>query len=460
MKKSRLCDRSWFIIVDLITHCRCQLAAIDLLNWTPSMDQPICNSQSETLPCFLTHAHYILRALLRTTLYFVPPIPLPCSYDPIMALHLQGTSDPVRINPAMVITGIGQWITRRMRLLFQIPPGLGAFALPAEITLIISSQLDVTSRLSLSLTCRTLYSVCFPERVLQDTAEKEQLLLLLERDLPTHYFCHLCVKLHRWRGSWSRSPYSWQAHRLPCRGEWGYSLHSPASHTICYRYARLIMNRHLYGSLHGLPLQSLESQEKNISFYGGIVKTTSRRVRIVDDQLLLLATISLSHPKGDTAFLRRYLDLKRWEHRVCPHITMGDDCSDYGSVQVPELVKPEATSEHFQPCNQGLGSCPFCLTDYAIDITWQGDRKGYLINVLIYSQLGDCRSPFAWQWLTMSTSYLVRDAQIVRKDRAVDYGPGCVRALWSGAEGIVAESGGDWIEIPRPWAERRSMFST
>lgn len=56
-------------------------------------------------------------------------------------------------------------------------------------------------------------------------------------------------------------------------------------------------------------------------------------------------------------------------------------------------LKASPTSE-FRLCEEAFGSCPFCLTDYRIDILWQGAKKGHVIKLFVYRQLGDYRSPF------------------------------------------------------------------
>ncbi|KAH6618834.1 hypothetical protein C7974DRAFT_318139, partial [Boeremia exigua] len=353
-------------------------------------------------------------------------------------------------NLVMLFTDVGQWISQRVRSLFVTPPGLGAFTLPVEIILMISSHLDITSRLSLALTCRTLFLVCFPKYLTLHPVEKEELLLLIERDLSTYYFCHFCVKLHRWHGSWTRSMNMRDS--LPCPGEPGTTLFHPSGHYIPYYHARLVMNRNLYGPKYGPSLRSLEHRNRSHHTSDRVIKASSRYGHIVDNQLLLLCITSYSHSNGNAALLRKHIN--HFRYSVCRHITVAPGSPDHGPVGVPELAEPKTASSHFSPCSQGLGSCSICLTDYTVDVTWQDDRRGYLITLSIYNQLGDCRSPSAWEWRTMASPYASRD-EILRKDRSVEYGLGCVRDRWNRATGVVAEAKGDWVPLPRMLAESR-----
>jgi hypothetical protein len=68
---------------------------------------------------------------------------------------------------------------------------------------------------TLALTCRALYGICFAKHKVLDVVDREELPLILEKDVTTLYFCHSCVKLHRWHGRWSRSITPSYAERMP-----------------------------------------------------------------------------------------------------------------------------------------------------------------------------------------------------------------------------------------------------
>jgi hypothetical protein len=314
--------------------------------------------------------------------------------------------------------------------------------LPTEIILEVASYLDAVSSTSLALTCRRLYTVCFPKRLVMQGSEKELLLLLLERDLPSFYFCYFCVKLHDWHGRWDITPWPSGRFRL-CGPEMGRHIVDLEPHFIAYPFARLVVNRHLYGPEHGPDLHHLNCQTKSKSEENGTVKHTPRSARIVGGQLLIYTTMSLSHCRGDSQLLRQYLN--SWRPIVCVHLQLGrPNTLIHGSVQLPELVHEEGASSRFTLCYNAQGSCVFCLTDYIIEVTWQDERTGYKISLTTYRQLGDCRSPLDWGWRTMAGRY-IGDLPL----RSTRYGTGYVRDQWNRIDGIKDMTVSKWVEPVR-----------
>jgi hypothetical protein len=332
-----------------------------------------------------------------------------------------------------------QWIRRLLRLRSS-PTGISN--LPTEIILEVASYLDAVSSTSLALTCRRLYTVSFPKRLIIQGSERELLLLLLERDLPSFYFCQFCVKLHDWHGPWKSTP--WPSGRFGlCGPEMSRHIVDLEPHFIAYPFARLVVNRHLYGPEHGPDLHHLNCQSKKESIENGTVQHTSRSARIVEGQLLIYTSMSLSHCRGDSQLLRQYLD--SWRPIVCVHLRLGrPNTLIHGSVQLPELVHEEGASSIFTLCHNAQGSCVFCLTDYIIEVTWQGERMGYRISLTTYRQPGDCRSPLDWGWRTMADRYIGNLPL-----RSTRYGTGYVRNQWNKIDGVGEGAVGKWAQ-PAP----------
>jgi hypothetical protein len=339
-------------------------------------------------------------------------------------------------------TGATQSLSQRLATFFKFRrsralSGLGAFALPVEIILEISLHLDNTSRTSLALTCRT-FNLCFYRNPPLEPAETEQLLLLLERDLARLYYCHYCVKLHPWKRRASKSIRPRCFVDTPCKEEINYYPFPTHFYEIPYHYARVVMNRHLYGPEHGPSLTKLTERIRESCFcYKGLSNSVTQEARIVDDQLLILSLISWSHSKGDSKFLKDRMNFVG--HSVCPHLTLGTGFVDHAPRQLPELAHDNTTSRPFTPCEQSRGSCTVCLTDYSIDITWRGEKKGFLIQVAVFRQLGDCRSPFDWVWHNSSTMYPKQEGRMARTVNSEKYRPGCVRDRWNGARCVVRD---------------------
>ena len=321
-------------------------------------------------------------------------------------------------------------------------PTLGAFALPNEIILQITSHLPLSSSTSLALTCRTLYRSCFPGQVL-DPKPKEALLLLLEKDIPSLYFCHYCVKLHPWHRRWSRSLTPWYQSSLPCQRSFQNQLWLAATCHIPYYYARVVMNRHFYGDGHGPLPRSLEPRVCRCYHLDDVVSTQTQAVRIIDDELIVLSVMRVEHTRGNAVGLRQHID--DMGGSVCAHLTLQTGRPSYAPVQVPELRGEGTTSPVFRLCNGARGSCALCLIDYSIDISWRGEQNGYLIEVKVYRQLGGCRSPFDWSWNTMKVA---ETNEVTRVAYGTIYGPGSVQDQWNEGDGIVSSAQGAWVEIP------------
>lgn len=89
--------------------------------------------------------------------------------------------------------------------------------LPAEIVLLISSHLtvDPTALVALALTCKPLYNIITVERANLQGAHRENLLLLLEKDLGDKvFYCPYCSRLHSFLSSESPTNYDFILYRL------------------------------------------------------------------------------------------------------------------------------------------------------------------------------------------------------------------------------------------------------
>jgi hypothetical protein len=187
------------------------------------------------------------------------------------------------VNPAILVATVAQEAIGRLARPFWrmcAPFKLCALDLPLEILLMIVEHLDECARVSLALTCKSFWK----RRSLPLTlAEKEKLLLLLEKDISFLYYCHHCTKLHRWHGRWSKSVAPWYEERLLCKGSLDKHLYIPLTCHIPYHHARLVMNRHFYGHTHGWPLQVLGKPARSCSHSDGVVGSVSQHARIFDD---------------------------------------------------------------------------------------------------------------------------------------------------------------------------------
>jgi hypothetical protein len=301
----------------------------------------------------------------------------------------------------------------------------------------IADNLDNSSLTSLSLTCRALSFLSRGSEHLNKD-EKEKLLILLEKDIPTVYYCHECVKLHKWRNIWGLRLWYFYCKSLPCQGDlWKHSLYYPGPR-FEYPLARLAMNRHFYGPSHGLPPERLQFHESYTM--SKVYRSTSRSARIVDDNFLLLSVVTRS--ATDPSVLREHMETGGLQ--VCRHLDAYELPELSWSPHVPALWRDKRASDYFEPCNQSLGSCPFGMTDYSIDITAPRKHGKYVVKISVYSQLGHCRSPFDVTWRTLTTNDGTK-WRVLSPER----GPGTVIARWYKADGVCPKSESSWV-FPEP----------
>jgi hypothetical protein len=319
-------------------------------------------------------------------------------------------------------------------------PRLGNLAIPPEIILEILAYLDSPSLLSFALTCRTFYLHYLPQPLQLSSTEKQDFLALLEKDAPHYYFCHFCLKLHRWRKSWfrhfdSKIPYYHLKHRDTCREK--YQIKHNGMPTLWYPLARVIMNRHFFGAAHGPLPKALSTSIDDYGYWDG-THHTIWKARIIGDELMLSSEITV-YPDQNQASPRNTVDCA--PHPLCPHLTTS--ARSYPQKQLPELAA-QCSTDYLIPCHESTKSCPECLTDYCISIIQQ--EKGWKIKVIAYNQLGAVRSPFDWEWSGMIPS---EDLQEERQSRHLSgHRPGMVRHLWSKSDEVFLEPTGEWAYLP------------
>jgi hypothetical protein len=65
--------------------------------------------------------------------------------------------------------------------------------------------------------------------------------------------------------------------------------------------------------------------------------------------------------------------------------------------------------------------------------------------MVVYRQLGDCRSPFDWTWRARLNPQMEQKPRIAYSP---EYGPGYVRDQWNKFDGIASKTPGAWVQVP------------
>ncbi|KAM5347711.1 hypothetical protein ACJ41O_007535 [Fusarium nematophilum] len=323
--------------------------------------------------------------------------------------------------------------------------------IPHELILMVAEHLPDTALLSLSLSCRPYHQLLSREfrSVELSTRDREEFLQWIEKDVAQLYFCFKCVKLHRWNRRWdSRGCWRPPAATNDClagfeyRGDYRWQSH------IRYRHARLVMNRHLHGASHGLPLKTLEHDSGTMCLGRGGRARWVTNARIVDAELFVRRTLTIWYP-GRSGSNEKFREFLRWRVLwLCTHVTTTGP--EYRTLySLPELRRP---AEDLALCRESLGSCPMCLMDYSATVTRsQGRNPGWLVKIDVYQQLGGCRTPFDWKWRILS-----RGCSHNQPRSAIEE-PGIVRHRWSLMDRVTFPPEGDFIGRACQFAELREI---
>ncbi|KAL7786383.1 hypothetical protein V8C37DRAFT_412493 [Trichoderma ceciliae] len=277
--------------------------------------------------------------------------------------------------------------------LSTIPPLLN---LPTEILLLIASQLSSSpeSLVALSLTCKALSSIRDTVKLCEKS--RHHLLLLLQKDLGDRFFyCSVCCQLHYFSQQWSPTSAGYlMMTKISCLYYYCKKTFKPTpasyQYELNYIYRRLVMNRHFYSPLKGLPLESL-------------IRPTFQETpsaRIINNEQFLCITHTLAGGR-----------VVQQPFQAC-HDVPGS-CT---RAEVREIVQSET---------------------YNHQVSIRPLVDGWSIIITVYHQLGWCREPEDWKWLTLTeypaNRHLSKDPAQPRRDIAI-YPPGAIKDKWQTVE--------------------------
>jgi len=307
--------------------------------------------------------------------------------------------------------------------------------IPSELVDMILEHLPPESVIAFALTCRALFVKHFPKSVQLSAPARATLLQWLEQDIPRLYFCHGCACLHPWRAT---REFGYKFYHGPCW--WNLRDMEPVmskcvSHfwsDLTYSWARLVMNRHLYGALHGPPLQDIEATQRMCEPCYGVIITIFSSAKIISNYLYIHGTMVFRSDgkKGNAQSLRNFIEHFE-DSLVCRHLR---------AAMIPELCRDEESSRPFHPTSGNIRSCAVCFTDYQIRVAL-GDSprrttqkssqrepmegEDWSIEVARWHNLGECRSPHDLEWYNLVTGS--PRISVRREDMC---GAGMVHRVW------------------------------
>lgn len=287
---------------------------------------------------------------------------------------------------------------------------------PCEILLLVLDHLPSESSAAFSLTCKLHYHSFFAraKRYLDDQS-RQNLLLLLEPSLSRKlFYCHECIKLHRYSSYWNPGIQSYGLSCSPSTTEFRKPFF--LARQLRFHHVRLAMNAHLLGPGHGLDLARLALELQPCWNQRWQADSTAR---IIHGEIFLGVNhrLFLQDEKPEVV---QYSVSSIFNHNICSHITTHlpmrnpFDLHAMQPMQLPQLwplynryPDDDVTQDN---CTDVAGSCPVCLTDFAVSVERQKTRPyndgTYLqslnIEIKSHHQLGSCRSPLDWKWQTFS----------------------------------------------------------
>lgn len=327
--------------------------------------------------------------------------------------------------------------------------------LPLEVVLQICQALPLRSIVCVALTSRELYHaqalqklwrsrltglnpkhrLCDCPRLLEARAFKlrseetdmlymrtdicnHELLLtleLLDRDLPEHWLCDLCMKLHK-RVAQTEDGLTYRPCTLSQSNGLFYRL-APWDYQFQFEDAQQVMKRYIHGAPHGLPFEIIQMDQKwesisdwspralgstepspliwkksievkpEIVFSSGPVLTLWTKQRLFFPSVYIGVLGLRSH---DWA---REIGQKAETHfAICCH------ANDTGRHVAALLDQPSRLCR----ASPELRRCDVCLTEYAFFVYQEYNKDSVEIVLSTWTSLGSCKHSFLPAWLTSS----------------------------------------------------------
>ncbi|KAI4127532.1 MAG: hypothetical protein LQ347_004563 [Umbilicaria vellea] len=287
-------------------------------------------------------------------------------------------------------------------------PGRNLIDLPLEILELIRDYLSPNDTASLVL-CNHALLRAFGNRHWaslrpggDNNQYRESFLTTLSRDLPGHFFCHYCVRLHLRDDLGSPGPALNPENRWPCVSKAGESLRlCVCAHPIIswYRFTfhhlQLAMKRHHHGPGHGISTESLSFTEVEVSRdedeADRVTTLLSVEARICPEPMSLC--LRIQHWALVSSTMRDMIRSKTKFVTICDHITThSSEISQLGESE----LKPRRTESEYR-AGPDVSKCRFCNTDFQVEIKDFGD-EGLALVVTKWLDLGSGLTPMDTRW--------------------------------------------------------------
>ncbi|MCJ1351543.1 MAG: hypothetical protein MMC33_001527 [Icmadophila ericetorum] len=293
--------------------------------------------------------------------------------------------------------------------------------LPPEVVQEIATVLPVASAACLALTSHSMAAILGTQYwKFHSRNDKNDFLACLEQDLPQYRHCLTCAMFHPAAGRRTHkgciSLREKSTSEEECKKADG-NVDLSDGYVIQYRDVQLALNRHRYGSQHGIGLDAFAYREME----GPLIYYHERlfiRAKIVNNELLL--RIQLTTPT-------HIWSTHRWSNNpnaYCPHT--------YENRHNPQSVKgflPGVLSEAlhinnpFSYPDSEVHRCQSCLTEYQVEHISQ-----IVICVTVWKNLGSGRNPNDPKW----RSHVRSASNNSNTTKGIYFKAGSIRDAWDG----------------------------
>ena len=316
--------------------------------------------------------------------------------------------------------------------------GFGLIALPLEILHLIISHLSYADTACLALCNHFLLTVLGKHNlaVLRD-GDRASFLTTLTQDLPRHFYCHMCSRLHL--RNHVRPPWT-KLQPLKCLRSSGrfngmelwnlFQAHMPvySSYLLQHPHVQLAMKRHRHGPEHGISTDSLSYVEIQIS---GKRKDPERVTTLMSvEAQISRKTTSLCLRIQQWAFLRTTDSEKLLASidlvGICDHLNNSTICQLFRADLRPRCTNIKS------PLSTSVKKCRQCNTDFQIEIRTLGE-EGLALVITKWLDLGSGLTPtdIKWSYYRSGDRSPTIDASVV---------PGDVRLLFEDETGLSQNS--------------------
>ncbi|KAI1807811.1 hypothetical protein F4811DRAFT_573314 [Daldinia bambusicola] len=331
--------------------------------------------------------------------------------------------------------------------------------LPTEMVVYISDFLNPSDLLLFSHTCRSIHTilgnkssgVLGKSQARCTRRECIKYLSLLSKDLPDHWACEACTRLHvadEWDlpsrtinltcplglSRWKERVYNGRT-RIDCRfialehRHVQLTLKYLRTHDPKYRtYLRALLKPHYVSQFP--PYMEVFWSMRNSRFSHSLKASYSARPKVAlgldgRPKFLLLSTWTYNYTDLAIAMSRKTLG----DLAICPHIQFRSGESLYYARAIrPELedaldIAIEAVQKRQHKSMQVCASCPQCPTDFAVKV------MGRQVEIRAWQDMGTEGSPRDLSWRVHSMGFNFRENRACI-DPSVPHPPGSVRDLF------------------------------